>query len=247
MLAEKPHLEEDKVKWLQRHDRESGNLYGTLPLCVGMPVSATDHLGRERRVLRGCAGTVCGWAHAGDKSKVTRADGHVRYWAEMPAAVYVKFRTSKTWRVDGIQEDCVLPVAPVQSAWFLDGKRKKPQLRVSRRQLPLSPAFALTARGAQGITAVNGAVVDIAMKKGDNPLTSYVAMTRVEGRQKLGIFCPFDLEAFQRGDDFGRNLLLRVGGGRSSIGKPFEKSTSSRKSASNACSGRVVARTLRGV
>ena len=210
VLAEKPHLEEDKVKWLQRHDRESGNLYGTLPLCIGMPVSATDHLDRERRVLRGCAGTVRGWTHTGDKSEVTRADGHVRYWAEMPAAVYVKFRTSKTWRVDGIQEDCVLPVAPVRSAWFLDGKRKKPQLRVSRRQLPLSPAFALTAHGAQGITAVNGAVVDIAMKKGDNPLTSYVAMTRVEGRQKLGIFRPFDLEPFQRGDDFGRNLLLRV-------------------------------------
>ena len=48
------------------------------------------------------------------------------------------------------------------------------------------------------------------MKKGDNPLTSYVAMTRVEGRQKLGIFRPFDLEPFQRGDDFGRNLFLRV-------------------------------------
>ena len=48
------------------------------------------------------------------------------------------------------------------------------------------------------------------MKKGDNPLTSCVAMTRVEGRQKLGIFRPFDLEPFQRGDDFGRSLLLRV-------------------------------------
>ena len=82
VLAEKPHLEEDKVKWLQRHDRESGNLYGTLPLCIGMPVSATDHLDRERRVLRGCAGTVRGWTHTGDKSEVTRADGHVRYWAE---------------------------------------------------------------------------------------------------------------------------------------------------------------------
>ena len=146
VLAEKPHLEEDKVKWLQRHDRESGNLYGTLPLCIGMPVSATDHLDRARRVLRGCAGTVCGWTHASDKSEVTRADGHVRYWAEMPAAVYVKFRTSKTWRVGGTQEDCVLPVAPVRS----DGKRKKPQLRVSRRQLPLSPAFALTAPGRKG-------------------------------------------------------------------------------------------------
>ena len=169
VLAEKPHLEEDKVKWLQRHDRESGT--GRCRYQRLTTWTANDACFAAAR-----GGTVCGWTHAGDKSEVTRADGHVRYWSEMPAAVYVKFRTSKTWRVDGTQEDCVLPVAPVRSAWFLDGKRKKPQLRVSRRQLPLSPAFALTAHGAQGITAVNGAVVDIAMKKGDHQLTSYVAM-----------------------------------------------------------------------
>ena len=195
VLAEKPHLEEDKVKWLQRRDRESGNLYGTLPLCIGMPVSATHHLDRERRVLRGCAGTVCGWTHAGDKSEVTRADGHVRYWAEMPAAVYVKFRASKTWRVDGIQEDCVLPVAPVRSAWFLDGKRKKPctASRVSPTAAPEPGVCVDSARGARDNSSQRRSRGH-SHEEGRQPVDIDVAMTRVEGRQKLGIFRPFDLE-----------------------------------------------------
>ena len=46
VLAEKPHLDEEKVKWLQPHDREAGDLYGTSPLRTGMPVAATDHLDR---------------------------------------------------------------------------------------------------------------------------------------------------------------------------------------------------------
>ena len=54
VLAEKPRLDEDKVAWLQRHDREAGDLYGALPLCIGMPVAATDSpLGsREGRAAR---------------------------------------------------------------------------------------------------------------------------------------------------------------------------------------------------
>ena len=35
-----------------------------LPLCVGMPVAATDHLDRERGILRGCPGEVVGWGLA---------------------------------------------------------------------------------------------------------------------------------------------------------------------------------------
>ena len=41
-------------------------------------------------------------------------------------------------------------------------------------------------------------------------MTCYVAVTRVESRERLLIFRPFALAPFQRGEDVGRNLLLRV-------------------------------------
>ena len=49
-----------KLKWLQRHDKESGNLYGMLPLIQGMPVVLTDHLDRSRdkNLLRGTRGRL---------------------------------------------------------------------------------------------------------------------------------------------------------------------------------------------
>ena len=34
VLQEKPHLLQEKVTWLQRHDQECGGLYGVLPICL---------------------------------------------------------------------------------------------------------------------------------------------------------------------------------------------------------------------
>ena len=42
-----------------------------------------------------------------------------------------------------------------------------------------------------------------------NPFTVYVAITRVQGREKLLIFRPFDAAPFQKGIGLGRDLLLR--------------------------------------
>ena len=60
-LREKPDLGKEKLTWLQQHDQDCGSLYGVLPLCLGMPVAAADHLDRSRGILRGCAGEIVGW------------------------------------------------------------------------------------------------------------------------------------------------------------------------------------------
>ena len=49
-LREKPDLGKEKLSWLQRHDQDCGSLYGVLPLCLGMPVAAADHLDRSRGI-----------------------------------------------------------------------------------------------------------------------------------------------------------------------------------------------------
>ena len=50
-LISRNDLQNDKVKWLQRHDRECGNLYGMLPLVHGMRVSLTTHIDRSEKVF----------------------------------------------------------------------------------------------------------------------------------------------------------------------------------------------------
>ena len=54
-LRERPDLPAQKLSWLQRHDRESGDLYGVLQLVKNMPVALTDHIdgSYDKQLLRG--------------------------------------------------------------------------------------------------------------------------------------------------------------------------------------------------
>ena len=50
---------EAKIKWLQYHDRDTGDLPGVLPLAIGMPVALTEHIDRSsKQLLRGTVGRV---------------------------------------------------------------------------------------------------------------------------------------------------------------------------------------------
>ena len=68
------------------------------------------------------------------------------------------------------------PIPSKKSSWFVDKGRAHPVLRIVRKQIPLAPAFAITAHAAQGQTMVNGAIVDLCIGQGSNPLGSYVAI-----------------------------------------------------------------------
>ena len=208
-LQAKPDLPQDKLSWLKRHDKECGNLYGILPLCLGLPVAATDHLDRRRKILRGCRGYVVGWTAEPALSQGHVAKDKAIIWNTLPSVVYVSFHTERSWHIGSLPPN-VLPVAPVRSTWFLDAGRAKPQLAISRRQFPLAPAFASTAHAAQGQTLPQGVIADLQIGANGNPFTSYVAMTRVKDRQHLLIYRPFDAKPFQRGIGLGRDLLLRV-------------------------------------
>ena len=98
----------------------------------------------------------------------------------------------------------------MRKPWFLDSKRPTPQLRVSRLQFPLAPGFAVTAHIAQGQTLREGVIADFNIGDTGNPFTTYVAATRVTGRDKLLILRPFPAAPFQRGVGIGRAVLLQL-------------------------------------
>ncbi len=93
-------------------------------------------------------------------------------------------------------------------AWFLDPKRKKPVLKVLRQQIPLAPAFAITAHTSQGKT-LPAALLDLAIDKRTDPTLGTVAASRVRSRHDVLILRPFPLWLFQRGAPEGPKLLLQ--------------------------------------
>ena len=205
VVQEKPNLTTEKLQWLQRHDKECGGLYGVLPLCVGMPVRATDHLDRKRGILKGTKGYVVGWSTIANETPAP--EGVV--CNTLPAVVYVRFETATSWHVPGLPDANVYPVGTCRRVWYLDRQRQRPKLRASRTQFPLAPQFAITAHVAQGQTIKEGVMTDLCIGPTGNPFTVYVAITRVTGREKLLIFRPFDAAPFQKGIGLGRDLLLR--------------------------------------
>ena len=187
-LRERPDLPAQKLSWLQRHDRESGDLYGMVTLVKGMPVALTDHIDRnaEKQLLRGKVGEIHSWVL--DEKETSMFENGVRVLRKLPKVVFVKFRnadaTDVGWKLPGLEEHGLYPIVSKKGTWYLDRGRQNPRLRITRSQLPLAPAFAMTTHAAQGQTLEGGAIVDLCIGKGTNPLGSYVAMTRVTRRDK---------------------------------------------------------------
>ena len=212
-LRERPDLPAQKLSWLQRHDRESGDLYGIVTLIKGMPVAVTDHIDRspDKQLLRGKVGRIHSWVLGENETSVFE-DG-VRILKKLPKMVLVKFTKADgsdvDWKLPGLEERGLYPIVPKTSAWFLDKGRMHPVLKIKRRQLPLAPAFAMTSHAAQGQTFKKGAIVDLCIGKGTNPLGSYVACTRVTHRRHLLIYRPFERELFAQGEREGPLLLLK--------------------------------------
>ena len=135
-------------------------------------------------------------------------------------------------------------------------------LEIKRTQLPLAPAFAMTAHACQG-AALPTAIVDMQSGRGN-----YVALTRTETREDLLIYRPFDLELFTQGETEGPELLLKTlrgedidwagieakhtpshmctGCGLRCVKEAFQMSQWARKDAVHYCKGCVRAKTLAG-
>ena len=131
------------------------------------------------------------------EEETSKFDNGVRLLKKLPKACMVKFReadgTEVSWRLRGVKENGLYPVVCKKGSWYLDKCRRYPSLRITRRQMPLAPAFAMTYHAAQGQALKVGAIVDLCIGKGSNPLGSYVALTRVTDRSKLFIFADFRL------------------------------------------------------
>ena len=78
------------------------------------------------------------------------------------------------------------------------GERKAPEMiQVTRTQLPIVPAFAITTYKAQGLT-MGKIVVDLQVPPGTSQVASiYVPLSRVKRAEDVAILRPFDMKVLQ--------------------------------------------------
>ena len=184
--------------------------------------AAADHLDRSRGILCGCAGEIVGWVWPADAVGGASQEA-TKIWNELPACILVRFKTKTTWRAQGIDEDNVFPVAPQKKPWYLDKGRRRPVLRVTRKQRlqvchdrPRSPRANLQRRRCHGH----------AHWRHGRPIDGvHCVIMRVQDRHGLFVYRPFPAAPFEKGAKVGRELLLRFWGGENWIGARCERNT----------------------
>ena len=159
-------------------------------------MALTQHLDRsaDKLLLKGTIGRVHSWQ-----------------WNEndrLSSVVYVKFEKA-AWKLDGIDEAGVYPIRPVTEDWYLDARRSPSVLKIKRRQVPLSPAYAMTAHSSQGKTLA-AVLLDLNVGKKVDTTFGTVAASRVRCREDCLILRPFPEWLFQRGMNEGPSLLLQT-------------------------------------
>ena len=105
VVREKPNLAQEKLVWLQQHDRECGELCGMLPLCEGMPVFLTDHVNRKRNFKLSKA------------ARATSAAGNMRRTGQFLLSQVLLF--GATFQLPGLAKG-MYPITPQRRTWFLD-------------------------------------------------------------------------------------------------------------------------------
>ncbi|CAK0868048.1 unnamed protein product [Prorocentrum cordatum] len=127
-LRERPDLPQQKMARLQRHDKESGDLYGFLPIAEGMPVALTDHIDRseDKNLLRGRVGWVQSWACDGDDVNDLVTRGGETIVKKTPKVIFVMFdegddgnggRKPRQWTIEGLTTPGLHPAVPQKKDW----------------------------------------------------------------------------------------------------------------------------------
>ena len=112
---------------------------------------------------------------------------------------------------------------------------------LSRRQLPLFPYFAITAHAGQGLTMQEGAIADIAIRAGDDPLDLLRCARRVENA--CSYFAPLPWRLSSAGKTWGEACCSEYGEEKRWTGRRSGKSISSKSRAASAGNARSYAGT----
>ena len=202
-LTHDKDLRAKKVRWLQYHSRKCEGLWGMLPLVVGMRVALTDHLDRsEKCLLKGTSGTLLGWElNPCEPPHPDTGDVCLRYPVQ---CIIVQFGGC-VWKLPGMTAVGTYPIKKSTKSWHLNGDRKLP---VSRTQVPVGPDYARTAYSTQGLT-LDATIVDLCFDNNTDPITAYVALSRVRSASDILIMQAFPIEVFQQGVPIGPKLLLK--------------------------------------
>jgi hypothetical protein len=213
---------------LQVSDNKTELLPGLLPSVPDMPVLLTDNIACELGLSNGTQGIFRELIYDDPGDEAVFKINHEIFppntiYIHNPLYALVEISTSQVGTaLDGLRPK-LIPISLVKKKFTVrikqlfgrlpeqrsGGRRALDGIQITRTQLPIVPAFAITTYKAQGLT-MNRIVVDLQLPPGTSQVASiHVPLSRVKKAEDLVILRPFDMRVLQVQPSLAQNTELK--------------------------------------
>jgi hypothetical protein len=185
-----------RIKEEKRRKRKE--LSPEVELAIGMKVMVTSNVETDLDITNGARGEIVDIILHPDEPVITNQP--IVNLVHMPLYILVKLTRTRATKLEGLDE-AVIPVEPATIKFQIKVKtieNKKTTRTISRKQFPITPAYAFTDYRSQGQT-ISHVIVDIG-KPPSGSLTLfnlYVALSRSSGRSTIRLLRDFDEDLFK--------------------------------------------------
>jgi hypothetical protein len=179
-----------------KNRNEKGGLPDVVELLVGMKIMVMFNVETKLDVTNGARGEVVDVV-LDEREEEIEQESSILNLKFPPCYILVRLLHSRMPKLAGLP-DGVIPITPMKKNYtFKDSKGEK--VTVIRRQLPVTPAYALTDYRGQGQTLCP-VFIDIGRPPSGEltPFNVYVALSRARGREHVRLIRDFDDSLFTR-------------------------------------------------
>lgn len=182
--------------------RKRKDLPEQIELAIGMKVMVTTNIQTDLDLANGARGEIVDIILHADEPACTDPVVHLQH---LPAYVLVKMSRTRASKLKDLASG-VIPVEPTKCTMQIEVERAdgSPMKRtVTRRQFPITPAYAFTDYRSQGQT-IPSVLVDISSPPGPAKLSLfnlYVALSRSSGRSTIRLLRDFEDSLFYQEHD----------------------------------------------
>jgi ATP-dependent exoDNAse (exonuclease V) alpha subunit len=165
-------------------------------IAIGMEAMVTQNIATDASLANGSRGIILDIVlDPREEWQVPDVDeeGVVKLTYPPAMVLFEPFRKPVTDPLPGLSP-LQIPIFPSEHSFYIGGKKG---VKVTRRQLPLTPGYAFTDHKSQGQTLEN-VLVDIRRLSHFpvNAFATYVALSRSRGRHKIRLLRDFDDKLF---------------------------------------------------
>ncbi|KAJ8517278.1 hypothetical protein ONZ45_g5520 [Pleurotus djamor] len=191
-----PLRRRDRLTIAGYKQKETGNLPWRCTLAIGMKAMVTTNVSTEAKLANGSRGTVVDIVLDPRDIGAAAVNGRVTL-TYPPACVFLRLDDTTTPQFKGLKHG-IVPVSPAEASFNIDTSDGRDP-RVTRRQLPIIPAYAFTDYKSQGQT-IPALFVDL-KEPAKNAMTAfnvYVALSRSHGRNTIRLLRAFNTDLLRQ-------------------------------------------------